>query len=286
MNQKPLILDGRKIRDERKEFLKKRVEEMSVIPSLTIFQLGEDQASDTYIRQKEIFGKSIGVKVNLVKFGNSVSTEDLIQSIYEENNKNDTHGIIVQFPLPENIDPFLVSQSIVPEKDIDGFSPKNIRSLFSNSVGFVPATTRGILSLLDYYGIKIAGKKVCVIGRSELVGKPTAIAFLNRDATVSICHSKTENLERETQNSDILVVAVGKPNMIGKNHINKDHIVVDVGITRGIDGKLCGDADFREISQIVSAITPVPGGVGPMTVLSLFENLCDSAESFVRKGVV
>lgn len=273
-----LILDGKNARDHLKESLKQEVSSMTAIPTLAIFQIGENSASEVYINQKEFFANSIGAKVLRIKFSEDISTQELIEAIKKENIKKETNGIIVQLPLPKHIDIFIVAEAIDPSKDVDGFSSKSIKSLFSNRENFVPATTKGIISLLDYYEIQTLGKKVCIVGRSEIVGKPTALAFLNRDATVSVCHSKTENLERETKESDILVVAIGRPNFIGKKYVNSNQIIIDVGITRGSEGNLSGDVNFEEVYPLVSAITPVPGGVGPMTVLSLFQNLLEASK--------
>ncbi len=271
----PKILDGRKIRDEKKSILSQKISKMGFVPKLAVFQVGENPASDAYIRQKEIFGNSIGVEVKRESFSESVSNEEIIKKIEIYNSDKEFQGIIVQFPLPNHLDKSKISQSINPKKDIDGLSGENIKALMGGGNGLVPATTRGILEILEYYKIEISGKNICIIGRSELVGKPTALAFINRDATVQICHSKTENLKEKTKNAQILISAIGKPKFITEDFVSTGQVIIDVGISRQKDGSLVGDVDFDRVSKIVSAITPVPGGVGPMTVLSLFENLAD-----------
>jgi len=270
------ILDGKKIRDERKEFLSKKIFALDSVPKLVVFQVGKNQASDSYIKQKEIFGKTIGVEVTREVFPESVSEDEILQKIEKYNSDDKFRGIIVQLPLSPHLDIFKISSKINPKKDIDGFSGENIKALFGGREGFVPATTRGILDLLDYYKLEIQGKNVCIVGRSELVGKPTAIALINRDATVEVCHSKTKDLKEKTKRAQILITAVGKPKFITKEFVSPEQVIIDVGISREGDGSLVGDVDFEEVSGVVSAITPVPGGVGPMTVLSLFENLVDA----------
>lgn len=279
MNHKPIILDGKRIRDERRNELSGRVNKLGFSPQLAIFQVGNSRASDTYIRQKEIFGAFIGVIVNREICPDNISTEDLLEKIKIQNEDDKVNGIIIQLGLPPQIDTFKISQSVDPKKDVDGFSGANLKALLANRKGFVPATTRGIIELLDFYSIPIAGKNVCIIGRSELVGKPTALAFLNRNATVEICHSKTLNLKDKTKRADILISAIGKPRIITSDFVSPGQVVIDVGINRGEDGKLLGDVLYEEVVNQVGAITPVPGGVGPMTVLSLFENLLDACET-------
>lgn len=267
------ILDGKKVRDFLAGKLKEKIAKLGKRPKLVIFQVGNDERSSTYIKQKKIFGEKIGFGVEYIQFENTVSEEEIISKINQKNADESVNGIIVQMPLPANLNAVKIIDTIKPEKDADGLTSANIKKFFVNDKSaVVPATARGIISLLDFYKIKIAGKKVVVVGRSLIAGRSIANAFLNRDATVTICHSKTKNLKTETKSADILVVAVGKVKFIKKDFVKKGQVVIDVGINKTKDG-ICGDVDFDNVSKIVSAISPVPGGIGPMTVISLFENM-------------
>ncbi len=270
------ILDGKKVRDFIAEKIKLELKKLGKKPKLVIIQVGNDERSSVYVKQKKIFGEKLGFEVALIQFEKIISENELISRIESLNSDVSVNGIIVQLPLTKNISQIKITEAIVPEKDVDGMNSKNLRSLFggtiSNDSGFVPATTKGILLLLDFYKISVEGKKVVIIGRSLLVGRPTALAFLNRNATVTVCHSKTKKIKEEIKNADIVIVAVGKPHYIKKNFVKAGQVIIDVGITR-IGDNLFGDVDFKYVSKIVGAITPVPGGIGPMTVVSLFENL-------------
>ena len=257
-----IILDGRKLGAEIAVRLARKIKRLKQKPKLVIVQVGSVPESDKYIKRKKIFGEKIGAIVEHKKYPGNVSKRKLVSEISKFNKNSSAHGIIVQLPLPKHLQD--VPELITEEKRVDG------------GKYFVPATTRGILTLLDKYKIKIAGKKVVIVGRSNLVGLPTASEMIKRDATVTICHSKTKNLKKETKQADILVVAAGKSNLIIKNHVSRGQIVVDVGINVLPNGKLSGDVDFRNVSKTVKAISPVPGGVGPMTVASLFENLVEA----------
>lgn len=296
------ILDGRVVRDQIAKNLEKEItlrvkSPQGRRPKLVIIQVGDLPESNTYIRQKILFGEKIGALVKLQKFDEKISQKELISQLSILNSQLDTHGIIVQMPISKHLDKDQIIDSIDPQKDVDGLTAINLKILCENKPqGYIPATTKGILTLLDYYKIPIAGKNVVVVGRSSLVGKPTALAFLNQDATVTICHRETRNLKLETRNADILVVAVGKANLITKDHVNKNQVVIDVGInvfqnkvdpssrinlvekpeTEPADYRLVGDVDFDNVKSKVAAITPVPGGIGPMTVASLFENLLEA----------
>ncbi len=268
-----MILDGKKVRDILAIGITAELKKLKAKPALAIIQIGDNEKSEVYIRQKKLFGEKLGFEVLHVKFEKNISEDVLLSEIHKLNLNKKIHGIIVQLPIVKSIDRIKVLENIAPEKDVDGMHSKNLRLLLENKKdGFVPATTKGILSLLDYYQIALESKKVCIIGRSVLVGKPTALAMMNREATVTICHSKTKNLKDEVKKADMVVVAVGNPEFIKKDFVKKGQIIVDVGITRAED-RIIGDVDFNQVSGIVKAITPVPGGVGPMTVVSLFENL-------------
>src|SRR3989344_2228287 len=276
----PLLLDGRKIQSGRIKHLTKITEGVSRPPTLAIIQVGARADSTLYIEQKKKFAKKIGAKVVVFRYGAAVSEEEITKKIHELNADPDIHGIIPQLPFTKHLDVFTITESITREKDTDGLTASNIKlCLENNPQGIIPATTKGIIVLLDYYSIPITGKHVVIIGRSTLVGKPTALAFINRNATVTICHRETKNLIDVISTADVLISAAGQPGLITKEHVRAGQIVVDVGITaREIEGKriLSGDVDFPNVSKVVTAITPVPGGVGPMTVLSLFENLFDA----------
>ena len=286
-----LILDGRAVRDRLKARLAEKIAAFSSCPKLAIIQIGDNPESDIYINQKISFGHNVGCEISYVRFEKTRKESDVIAKIAELNSDASVSGIIVQIPLPAGFSADRIIESIDPRKDVDGMHSRNIKALAQNLPGIVPATTRGILTLLDEYKIGIAGKKVVVIGRSSLVGRPTALALLNRDATVTVCHSKTENLSQETKSAVILIVAAGKAGLIGAEHVSPGQVVIDVGINVSSGEKLeeeipkrklLGDVRFGEVSEIVAAISPVPGGVGPMTVLSLFENLADTHERFAK----
>lgn len=275
-----LILDGKKSRNAICEKLKKEINFLGISPCLVIFQVGGNSESDVYIQQKIAFGTSIGARVVLEKIDdNNQSENTLIEKIKNCNEDESVHGIIVQLPLPKEIDKEKILSAISPVKDVDGLHPENIELLFKGTPRFVPATARGIFSLLDFYNISVEGKKVVVVGRSDLVGKPVALLAQSRGALVTVCHSKTENVPSITKTVDIVIVATGKEGLVGREYISSGQVVVDVGIhSRMVNGQklISGDVKFDEVRDVVGAITPVPGGVGPMTVASLFENLVDA----------
>ncbi|MFA6227341.1 MAG: bifunctional 5,10-methylenetetrahydrofolate dehydrogenase/5,10-methenyltetrahydrofolate cyclohydrolase [Candidatus Paceibacterota bacterium] len=267
------ILDGKKVRDFLSEKLKEKIAKMGKKPKLVIFQVGNDERSSVYIKQKKIFGEKIGFDVEYIQLENTASEGEIISKINQKNADENVSGIIVQMPLPVNFNAVKIIDTIRPEKDADGLTSANIKKFFVNDkTAIVPATAKGIISLLDFYEIEIAGKKVVVVGRSLIAGRSIANVFLNRDATVTICHSKTKDLKEETKSADILVVAVGKAEFIKRDFVREEQVIIDVGINKMKNG-ICGDVDFENVSKIVSAISPVPGGVGPMTVISLFENI-------------
>jgi methylenetetrahydrofolate dehydrogenase (NADP+)/methenyltetrahydrofolate cyclohydrolase len=244
-------------------------------------------------KEQKTLGEKIGAIVSHEKFPETASQGDVLSAISKHNADSTVHGIIVQLPLPTGFNESEIIEAIDPSKDVDGMTSKNVKALYEgsggaknpngSSVGFVPATTKGIILLLEQYNINPVGKKVVVVGHSVLVGKPTALAMLNLGATVTVCHSQTQNLAEETRQADILIVAVGKPGFIGREYVKPGQVVIDIGITvvevpgAGVDEpakkKIQGDIDFESVKEIVAAITPVPGGVGPMTIVSLFENL-------------
>lgn len=278
-----IILDGKKLSERIAQELQEKILTTAQDKTLVIFQIGDVAESNIYIERKKRFATHVGISVIHKKYEASVLEETVIADIQSYNTDLVISGIIVQLPIPDHIDKNSIIESILPSKDVDGLTSTNIKNLYTNSSkGFIPATTRGILTLLDHYNIPISGKKVVIVGRSTLVSKPTALVFLNNNATVTICHSKTVDIQKETQSADILIVATGHKHLITKDHVSKDQVVIDVGINAledvEHDRSVVGDVDFENVQPIVHAITPVPGGVGPMTVASLFQNIFEGYE--------
>jgi len=278
------LLSGKEIKEEIKVGLAERISSVEEKISLAIIQVGNREDSNAYIAHKKKFGEEIGVDVAVHTFPERTSEEDIIREINKLNFNEAVHGIILQLPIPEYLDSKRIIESIDTSKDVDGLTERNVSLLYQNRKSVVPATARGVLTLLDYYDIPVQGKNVVVVGRSLLAGKPIANTLLNRNATVTICHSYTENLDKITKGADILIVACGVKHLIKKNFVNAEQIVIDVGIHSVISEKdeleipgkkYTGDVDFAEVSKIVSAITPVPGGIGQLTVACLYENLLD-----------
>jgi methylenetetrahydrofolate dehydrogenase (NADP+)/methenyltetrahydrofolate cyclohydrolase len=282
----PKILDGKIVRDEIIADLKQKISGFNQVPNLAIIKIGDNPDSDIYVKMKINFARKIGVNAYIVAFPENetakITQEMLLAGIEKLNKDEAVNGIIVQSPLPAHLDWFEAVEKVAPEKDVDGLCSVNVKKLQNNKPGIVPATARGVMTLLNYYNIPVKGKKVVVMGRSALVGKPTATLMVNAGATVTVCHSKTVDPEKETRQADILIVAIGKPELVGAEFVKEGQVVIDVGISTVInsDGtrKIYGDIDFDSVSPIVSAISPVPGGVGPMTVASLFQNLVDAYE--------
>lgn len=267
-----MILDGKKLRDKILNNLTDRLSKMSVKPTLAVILAGNDPASRIYVNNKKKTAEKIGINSVVFEYPDNVTEQEIISRIEELNKDNSITAILVQLPLPEHISKEKVVNTISPKKDVDGLTLHNTGKLFSGEKPYVyPCTPKGILAILDEYGIEIEGKKAVVVGRSNLVGRPVAQMLLDRNATVTTCHSKTKNLGEITKTADILVSAVGK-RIIFKDMVKEGAVVVDVGISRMADGKISGDVDFEEVSKIASYITPVPGGVGPMTIASLMSN--------------
>lgn len=274
-----IILDGKKLRDKIFENLKQKLNNMSEKPTLAVILVGDDPASQIYVKNKKKTAENLGINSIVINYPSNISEKILLDKIQELNNDNKITAILVQLPLPKHIDKFKIIDTIAPEKDVDGLTPYNSGKLFSGEEPYVyPCTPKGILLLLDEYNIELAGKHVVVIGRSNLVGKPVAQMLLNRNATVTMCHSHTKNLSDITKTADIVVSAVGK-NIIGEKMLKSDCVVVDVGIFKDVNGKICGDVDFTSASKIAAYISPVPGGVGPMTIASLMLNTVELADS-------
>lgn len=276
------LLDGRLVSDLLLENLKVRLESLKQFegtPTLAVILVGENPASISYITQKEKSAAKIGLKFNLIRLAETITQQELINQIHTLNKDNSTHGIIVQLPLPANLNVPLIFKEVSPRKDVDGFHAYNVGKMFLNKdyEDLAPCTPKGVIKILDHYKIKVAGKNVVVIGHSNIVGKPMAIMLLNRDATVTVCHKETQDLKSHTLNADILVVAVGKPGLVTSDMVKPGVIVIDVGCTK-LGDKLYGDVDFDSVSKVALYITPVPGGVGPMTVACLIENTVTAFE--------
>lgn len=274
------IIDGKKLSDRLKEDIKSRVERLKqkgVIPGLAVILVGDDPASAVYVRNKERDCNQVGIQSWVIKLDENTPQGELLEYIYKLNADPTIHGILVQLPLPPHMDPNAVINAIDPAKDVDGFHPVNIGRLVIGEDCFEPCTPKGIIRLIQETGQPIAGKHAVVIGRSNIVGKPVALMLLRHNATVTVCHSKTLNLKEIARQADILVVAVGKPNLVDGSFIKPGAIVIDVGINR-MDDKLVGDVNFQDACRVAGWITPVPGGVGPMTRTMLLENTILAAE--------
>lgn len=275
------IIDGKAIAQQIRQEIKAKVEELKAKgkqPGLAVVLVGEDPASQTYVRSKEKACHETGIYSEVYRLPVTTSEADLLALIDKLNANQKIHGILVQLPVPEHIDEKKVIDRISPEKDVDGFHPINVGDLFTNTARFVACTPRGCLELLDRMGVEIKGKKAVVVGRSNIVGKPVALLLLHRHATVTICHSRTADLEKECLEADILVAAVGRPQMITGEMIKPGAVVIDVGINRLPDGRLVGDVDFESAKEKASLITPVPRGVGPMTIAMLLLNTLEACK--------
>ena len=273
------IIDGKKISAEIKEELKTEVAAYAAQGkkcALAVIQVGADPASSVYVRNKKKACAYIGIESLSYELPEETTEEELLALIQKLNDNPDVHGILCQLPLPKHICEDHVIQAIDPQKDVDGFHPQNVGALVVGKKGFVSCTPAGIIQLLKRSNIEIAGKHCVVIGRSNIVGKPMALLMLRENATVTICHSKTKDLKEVCKRADILVVAIGRPKMIDASYIKEGATVIDVGIHRDENNKLCGDVDFESASKVAGAITPVPGGVGPMTIAMLMHNCVDS----------
>lgn len=275
------ILDGKAISASIREDIAKEVEILKgkgVTPGLAVILVGDDQASHTYVRNKEKACEQLGMYSELIKLPASVKEEELLGRLRELNADPRINGILVQLPLPKHIDEKLVIETIDPAKDVDGFHPINIGRMMTKQEALLPCTPFGILKMVKETGIDIKGKHVVVIGRSNIVGKPVGQLFLNEDATVTYCHSRTKDLRAFTTQADILIAAVGVAKMVKAEDVKEGAIVIDVGMNRDEENKLCGDVDYTDVAPKASYITPVPGGVGPMTITMLMYNTVQAAK--------
>ena len=270
-----VLIDGKKVSGEIRNRLADEIQELKKkagkTPGLATVLVGDDPASAVYVRNKNKICGELGFQSFEQKLSANTSEEKLLQLVGELNSNKDVHGILVQLPLPDQIDSEKILQAIDPKKDVDGFHPVNVGKLVVGNALLTPCTPTGIIALLDRYDIEISGKHAVIIGRCNIVGKPVSMLLLHRNATITICHSRTQNLEEVTRSADILVAAVGRANFVTDEMVSEGTVVIDVGINR-VDGKLTGDVDFEPVSKKASHITPVPGGVGPMTIALLMEN--------------
>lgn len=277
----PLLIDGKKISTEIKDELKVTVEELKkqgVETCLAVIQVGDDPASSIYVRNKKRACAYVGIESLSYELPEETTEDQLVKLVKELNENDNVHGILVQLPLPKHINADTIIRTISPDKDVDGFHPESVGRLCIGEPGFVSCTPAGIIQLLKRSGIEIEGKECVVVGRSNIVGKPMSILLLRENGTVTITHSRTKDLKEVTGRADILVVAISKPKFITADYVKEGAVVIDVGMHRNEENKLCGDVDFDDIKDKVSAITPVPGGVGPMTIAMLMYNCVEAAK--------
>lgn len=271
-----MIIDGKSISAKRKDELKLKVDKIKQdggrIPKLTVILFGNNQASQTYVRNKERGCAYVGMLSDIVLKDENISEDELIAEIDRLNHDDTVDGILVQLPLPQHINEDKILDLIDPRKDVDGFHPTNVAKLMLGQDGLVPCTPKGMMVLLDEINYDLTGKEVVVVGRSNIVGKPVSLLCLQKNATVTIAHSRTKDLKKVCQRADVLIAAIGKAKFFNREYIKDGAVVLDVGINRDSNNKLCGDVDYNDVKDIVSYITPVPGGVGPMTIAMLLEN--------------
>lgn len=267
-----MIIDGKEIKKQILDELKEKVSKLEIKPSLVVIQVGDNDASNVYIKQKAKMADYVGYDYKHIKLSEDITTEEVIEIIDGLNNDKKINGVMVQMPLPNHIDTEIVQNAVIPSKDVDGLSDFNAGLLFHNKDALYSCTPYGVMELLKRYKIQVEGRHVVVVGRSNLVGKPMSMMLTNAGATVTLCHSKTVDLSKYTKDADILISCVGKANFITADMVKEDSVVIDVGITRSESG-LCGDVKFDEVASKTKYITPVPGGVGPMTVAMLGSNV-------------
>ncbi|PKJ56907.1 bifunctional methylenetetrahydrofolate dehydrogenase/methenyltetrahydrofolate cyclohydrolase FolD [Bacillus sp. SN10] len=281
-----VIIKGNEVAEKKRAQLKEEVvklKEQGIVPGLAVILVGEDPASRSYVKGKEKGCEQVGIYSELIEFPETITEERLLAEIDRLNGDDRINGILVQLPLPKHIEEKAIIERISPEKDVDGFHPISVGRMMTGQDTFLPCTPHGIVELVKETNLDISGKHVVVIGRSNIVGKPVGQLFLNENATVTYCHSKTQNMKELTKLADILIVAVGRPKMVTADYIKEGAVVIDVGVNRLETGKLCGDVDFENVLDVAGYITPVPKGVGPMTITMLLHNTVESAK---RAGVV
>ena len=276
-----IIMDGKGLAKKMQDQMKKQVAALTAegkTPGLCVILVGEDKASQVYVRNKEKQSEAMGMNSRVVRLAADISEADLLAEVEKQNQDDSMHGILVQLPLPKHIDEQKVLRAIRYEKDVDGFHPMNVGNFFLGNESALPCTPYGIMKILEEYNIEIEGKKALVIGRSNIVGKPMSIMLLNENATVTIAHSRTKNLKELAKEADILVAAIGRGHFVTADFIKEGAVVIDVGMNRSAEGKLIGDVDTAAAMGIASHITPVPGGVGPMTITMLLQQTIDKAK--------
>lgn len=275
------ILDGKKVSAKVRKNLKLEVDNLKkegIKPKLAVIMVGDDIASKVYVRNKNKACEEIGIEYEEFLLNTDTTMEELLNVIDNLNKNQNIDGILLQSPIPKHLDINKAFRAILPEKDVDGFHPINAGKLSIGEKCFVPCTPHGVVKIMEEYNIETEGKNVVIVGRSNIVGKPLIQCMLQKNATVTVCHSKTKNLEEFTKKADILIVAIGKPKFITENMVREGVVVIDIGINRNEEGKIMGDVDFDNVSKKASYITPVPGGVGPMTVAMLMENVVEAAK--------
>jgi methylenetetrahydrofolate dehydrogenase (NADP+) / methenyltetrahydrofolate cyclohydrolase len=280
------LISGKEIGQEIRNELTERINTLKnqdITPGLAVILVGNNSASKTYVSNKQKTCEALGMHSRLLSFESDLSETELVEAIHSLNQDPEIHGILVQLPLPKQITESKVLAAISPDKDVDGFHPINVGKMMLGQETFLPCTPYGVMKLLEYSGVDIAGKHAVVIGRSHIVGKPMGQLLLQKDATVTYAHSKTPNLKEITLQADILVVAVGRTKMITSDYVKDGAVVIDVGMNRDENNRLCGDVDFESVKDKASYITPVPGGVGPMTITMLMVNTVQSAENELRQ---
>lgn len=279
------IMDGKALSLKLKEQMKQRIAQLKqqgINPKLVVVLVGDNSASQVYVRNKHKSCGEVGIESEVITMPEQTTQQELLEVVERLNQDETVDGILVQLPLPKQIDEKTVLRSILPEKDVDGFHPVNVGLLSIGDECFAPATPSGIIAMFQEYGIDIAGKNCVVIGRSNIVGKPMAALLLKNNATVTICHSKTEDLASYTRRADVVIVATGRRHTLTAEMVKEGAVVVDVGMNRNEQGKLCGDVDYEEVKEKASFITPAPGGVGPMTITELLENTIQAAQRHHR----
>ena len=279
-----VLIDGKKISAQVKDECKERVTKENLDVTLAVIQVGNDPASTVYVGNKKKACEYVGIHSLSYELSEETTEEELLALVEKLNADDTVNGILVQLPLPSHINEDKVIQTISPKKDVDGFHPQSVGALSIGQPGFVSCTPAGVIQLLKRSGIEIAGKECVVVGRSNIVGKPMALLLLRENGTVTVAHSRTKDLKEVTKRADILVVAVGKPKMITAEYVKEGAVVIDVGIHRNEENKLCGDVDFDSVEPVCSAITPVPGGVGPMTIAMLMNNCLESVSLQAVRG--
>lgn len=275
------IINGKDLAKQLREEMKEEVKQLTkqgITPHLSVILIGDDPASHSYVNGKEKASTEVGISSEIIRMDTTISEEQLVTKINELNNDDSVHGILVQLPIPDHINEQRVIESIDPKKDVDGFHPINIGRMMVGQDAFLPCTPYGIMTMLQSKKIQVEGKHVVVIGRSNIVGKPMGQLLLNNNATVTYCHSRTKDLKSYTKQADILIVAIGKEHVIDASFIKDDAVVIDVGVNRTAEGRLTGDVDFDHVKEKASFITPVPKGVGPMTITMLLKNTIKAAK--------